>query len=198
VARYIHMNPVKAGLVDRPEGYRWSSYGAYIGKDRAWLVDAGFLLGSYAGTRKERVEAFRRETVKGEGEGYSPDKGLRGGVIAGSEKFWEWLKRVTIPRRREERVSRWRELQEPGDDIGEALMRRVGKLTDDEKMRRKLLAYALKNGTGMRLQEIAKVVGMRSAHAVNKAVRRLGERRSDDAVLDRAMLKLDSQIRSGQ
>lgn len=77
-------------------------------------------------------------------------------------------------------------------------MRRVGKLTDDEKMRRKFLAYALKNGTGMRLKEIAKVAGMRSAHAVNKAVRRLEERQRDDAVLDRAMRELDSQIRSGQ
>jgi hypothetical protein len=28
---YIHLNPVRAGLVSRPEKWRWSSYSAYAG-----------------------------------------------------------------------------------------------------------------------------------------------------------------------
>ena len=32
VLRYIHQNPVKAGIVDQPEAYRWSSYGEYLSK----------------------------------------------------------------------------------------------------------------------------------------------------------------------
>lgn len=30
VSRYIHLNPVEAKMVHRPEDYRWSSYKAYI------------------------------------------------------------------------------------------------------------------------------------------------------------------------
>ncbi|MCL4359642.1 transposase [Patescibacteria group bacterium] len=30
VLRYIHLNPVKSGLVPTPEGYPWSSYHAYL------------------------------------------------------------------------------------------------------------------------------------------------------------------------
>ena len=30
-SRYIHLNPVKAGMVDRPEEYPWSSYRTLIG-----------------------------------------------------------------------------------------------------------------------------------------------------------------------
>lgn len=30
VLRYIHQNPIKAGIVKRIEDYRWSSYNAYI------------------------------------------------------------------------------------------------------------------------------------------------------------------------
>ena len=30
VLRYIHQNPVKAGIVDKPEKYIWSSYNEYI------------------------------------------------------------------------------------------------------------------------------------------------------------------------
>ncbi len=29
LVRYVHGNPVRAGLVDRPEGYAWSSFGEY-------------------------------------------------------------------------------------------------------------------------------------------------------------------------
>ena len=39
VSRYIHLNPVKAGLVDHPAKYKWSSYAAYLGlaKVPTWL-----------------------------------------------------------------------------------------------------------------------------------------------------------------
>jgi len=30
VARYIHLNPVRAGMVSRPEDYPWSNYGRLI------------------------------------------------------------------------------------------------------------------------------------------------------------------------
>ena len=36
VLRYIHHNPVKANLVSKPENYRWSSYGAYVGTIPIW------------------------------------------------------------------------------------------------------------------------------------------------------------------
>jgi hypothetical protein len=37
--RYIHLNPVRAGIVDRPEDYPWSSHQAYLGcTPPAWLT----------------------------------------------------------------------------------------------------------------------------------------------------------------
>src|SRR5690242_1305208 len=30
--RYIHLNPVRAGIADRPEAYEWSSHRAFLGK----------------------------------------------------------------------------------------------------------------------------------------------------------------------
>lgn len=39
VSRYIHLNPVLAKLVKKPEDYQWSSYKSYLNKDRYydWL-----------------------------------------------------------------------------------------------------------------------------------------------------------------
>ena len=37
--RYIHMNPVKAGIADNPGDYRWSSHRAYLGAESIpWLT----------------------------------------------------------------------------------------------------------------------------------------------------------------
>jgi putative transposase len=37
--RYIELNPVRAGLVERPEAYAWSSYRSNVGMERvAWLT----------------------------------------------------------------------------------------------------------------------------------------------------------------
>jgi len=35
---YMHFNPVKWGLVERPRGWRWSSYGYYAKGERGWCV----------------------------------------------------------------------------------------------------------------------------------------------------------------
>jgi putative transposase len=35
--RYIELNPVRAGMVDRPEEYKWSSYGINAWADEGWL-----------------------------------------------------------------------------------------------------------------------------------------------------------------
>jgi hypothetical protein len=39
LSRYIHLNPVRAGMVRRPEAYRWSSYGSYLSRRSSpeWL-----------------------------------------------------------------------------------------------------------------------------------------------------------------
>ena len=58
VTRYIHRNPVEAGLVFRPGDWRWSSYLAYVDSLRArpWLRSAAVLgcLGSIGGRQRYR------------------------------------------------------------------------------------------------------------------------------------------------
>lgn len=48
VARYIHQNPMKAGMASAPESYKWSSYRDYININRRnALVDTGMLLEAF-------------------------------------------------------------------------------------------------------------------------------------------------------
>ena len=45
IAAYLALNPVRAGLADRPEDWPWSSYASLVGLAPAWsLIRPGFLM----------------------------------------------------------------------------------------------------------------------------------------------------------
>ena len=59
--RYVARNPVAAGLVERPEDWQWSSYGAAVGvSDLFGFVDPGVVLGEFGSTRAAQVRSLRR------------------------------------------------------------------------------------------------------------------------------------------
>ncbi len=60
LSRYIHLNPVRAGMVKRPEEYPWSSYREYIGvKDAAAWLSTAFVLGYFGEKTAEARERYR-------------------------------------------------------------------------------------------------------------------------------------------
>lgn len=69
VIRYIHNNPVKAGIVQEPEKYQWSSIHAYYGAREYphGLSDAKFILEVIHQDRRRAIKAFR-EFMKQENE----------------------------------------------------------------------------------------------------------------------------------
>lgn len=85
LSRYIHLNPVRAGFVDKPESYRWSSYDIYIGERKDKLVDMDMVL-SYFGS------AANGETSKNRYRNFVED-GLR------SIDDCDWLKKNLKKRR---------------------------------------------------------------------------------------------------
>lgn len=58
-ARYIHRNPLKAGLVKEIGDYDWSSYNAYI-NDKESFIDIGFILSILDG-KEEFIKFMNQE-----------------------------------------------------------------------------------------------------------------------------------------
>lgn len=60
VSRYIHNNPVKAGLVAKPDMYKWSSYVFYSGmaKDYMGLLDTTKVLGCFSTRRDVAIKEY--------------------------------------------------------------------------------------------------------------------------------------------
>ena len=68
VLRYIHQNPVKAGLVKNVEDYKWSSYNDYINEDQITDTEFAFSLFSNEEHKKQAFIRFNNES--------NDDKGL--------------------------------------------------------------------------------------------------------------------------
>jgi len=61
LVRYIHLNPVRSGLVARPEDYEWCGHQAYLGKvNIAWLTSDSVLalFGSAVDVARNRYSSF--------------------------------------------------------------------------------------------------------------------------------------------
>jgi hypothetical protein len=57
--RYIHQNPMKAGIAQRMEGYRWSSYRDYLA-DCGEHSDREYIYSMLSPNKSEAIEEFRK------------------------------------------------------------------------------------------------------------------------------------------
>lgn len=91
VARYVVLNPVRAGLVQNPRDWKWSSYNATAGhiKTPDWLT-VDWILSTFSKNRKNAQEQYRAHVQEGIG-GDSPFDDLKEGVILGDKQFVDWI-----------------------------------------------------------------------------------------------------------
>ncbi|MBI2999864.1 MAG: transposase [Deltaproteobacteria bacterium] len=68
LVRYIHLNPVRAGLVRRPGEWKWSGHGEYLRKEKRRLIDPGPVMEELRTVA--RYEAFVRDGIK---QGYQSE-----------------------------------------------------------------------------------------------------------------------------
>lgn len=93
LTRYIHLNPVRAGLVAHPADYAWSSYGAYVGlaPKPAWLQTER-TLGRFGKTPAEQRRRYREFVESPDVVVANPLRELAFGAVVGNERFVEWVR----------------------------------------------------------------------------------------------------------
>jgi REP element-mobilizing transposase RayT len=88
LVRYIHLNPVRARMVDQPEDYAYSSHRVYLGMESTAIVDADPVLRHF-GAKKDVARARYQQFVAAaitqghRQEFYATDEGR----ILGTEEF---------------------------------------------------------------------------------------------------------------
>ncbi len=97
LARYVVLNPARAGMVRSAKDWPWSSYRGTAGfvATYPWL-QTDWLLSTFAHRRKVAIERYRRFVVEGKGHP-SPWTQLKNQVFLGDEKFVEKMQTLLDP-----------------------------------------------------------------------------------------------------
>jgi putative transposase len=105
LVRYLHLNPQRMRSPVEARKYRWSSHGAYLGKESLVEVETAPVLGEFAKTvGKARME-YLKFIAEGRATGHQPDYyDVRDQRFLGDERFMEAI---------EERVEGNREIALP-------------------------------------------------------------------------------------
>ncbi|MCF8068312.1 MAG: transposase [Desulfobacterales bacterium] len=177
LSRYIHLNPVRAGVVEKPEQYEWSSYKSFAGDMKApdWLY-RDFIL-TYFGKKKKSAEnGYKRfvEQLLNE-ECDSPLKNTFGSVILGSLDFINHVKDTYLSKLQENRdLPSLREFSNKVELV--ELFNEVDNVFKNKpKVSRNIKMYLGQKYSGKTLKEIAQFFEIGES-GISQAARRMSDR----------------------
>ena len=162
LARYVVLNPVRAGMAGMADDWMWSSYRIMVGQAHApvWL-ETDWLLAQFNQERSRAQAGYATFVAQGVGQS-SVWHGLRNQVFLGSDAF---VKRHCVSAEQAERLR----------EVPRAQRRALAKPLDDfarrYPARREAMARAYQTGA-YTMQEIADYFGVHYA-TVSRAVRQL-------------------------
>jgi len=73
LVRYIHMNPVRAVLVDSPEDYPWSSHRVYLGIEKSAVIDPSLVLKQFSDDLFAAIRSYESFVMEGSKQGRRDD-----------------------------------------------------------------------------------------------------------------------------
>jgi len=204
LSRYIHRNPVEAGMVDQLKNYPWSSYAYYATRKKApnWLYTQEIFEQLHVKTRmQEKYRAYvelgiDEEIAKFYGKGnQSP--------YLGSQSFRDWI----YKQRETDEYSVAKEtlqLLRPGlDEIINTVAKefKVNKASIIKSQRgrvannlpRWVAMYVAQQYSGLKLKEIAEAFGLKRTGSISTTIKKLREVLDSDKKLLRKINRVKRQ-----
>ena len=207
LSRYIHLNPVVAGIVKDAGKYHWSSYGAYLNKKLSpyWL-STNVVLEQF-GSRKQRqkYQLFIEEGIDKELDTFF--KKLKRIPILGSEAFVKTVTQKYLKDKTKEipEQNRLYKLRLPSiKDIMQAVAKyyhidisalKVTKLKSSNKPRAIAIYLAFKL-SGQSLQAIADQFTNISYSGVAQSYKRIKEKIEKDPIIAKEIVFLEKEFQS--
>ncbi len=93
LVRYVHLNPVRASIVQRPEGYMWSSYRAYMGNDVYTWLNTSIVYDAFGNTpsvQERMIEYTLMNDEEYRAELHEIRKSLQSGAYGDAEFLEKW------------------------------------------------------------------------------------------------------------
>ena len=187
--RYLHLNPVRAGMVQYPEEYIWSSHSSYFGAvpRPPWLT-VDWALAQFAGEKVLAAERFKAFVDDGLGGGYRKDfhSGSFEGRALGDDAFIDLaLLKAEEKRNVDMTLSQVIESVCSAYQLDTAELCVPGKAQPAAEARA-LTALLVRNSDSLSLSELAGFL-IRDLSGLSQAARRIERRAGTDDLLRKKM-----------
>jgi REP element-mobilizing transposase RayT len=199
LSRYIHLNPVRAEIMELPEQYQWSSYREYIGLRRkpVWM-HTEFVLGYFGKTEDQARRQYAAFVKSGlHMAANNPFENLGQSNILGSDIFIERVKTKCLGDRKLDReLPSLRALNADLDvgptinEIKTAAEKVFGKRSG---FSRNVTIYLAHKYTGNKLEEIGHVFKL-GVSGTSSAISRIEEIISKDLELGRSVKEIEEKL----
>lgn len=185
LVRYIHKNPLKAGLVDRLEKYPWSSHQGYLSKAKKWnWLFKDFLLSMLSTQPNERLRNYRHFITIDDDDNAEIGKIIEGKKwpsILGSKDFINRIKEKFFLKKINDEIPQSKELAPDVDSI-KSVICQFYKISDSELLSakrgvfnepRNLAVFLTRRLTGFGLKQIADQYGFKKYSSVSSVIGRM-------------------------
>ena len=195
LSRYIHLNPVRAKIVNLPEEYEWSSYSSYIGNKKSpeWLR-TDFILGYFGKQLSEAQKNYKYFAVKLIDKQYeSPLKDVVSSTLLGTQEFIGFIKDKYLSGQKDDKdlpALKTLKREIAIDNISEEVDKLV---KEDKKLSRNIKIYLSQRLTGKRLDDIGAHFEI-GGSGVCQVSRRIAEQLKKDKALVKTVKKIEDKL----
>lgn len=208
LVRYIHRNPLKAGIVDDLKAYLWSSHKAYLSVAQKWdWLHKGFILDMLTDDKKSQVREYRSFVA------VDNDKDLEDAMdsrkwpsMLGPQEFIDWVKATYKVITGSDDMPQIRELYPDTDKI-------ISIVSASYEVTRKDLftskrgtfneprcaaIYLLRRIRRDRLKAIGKIFNLEKNSSVSSVIERMKMRIQNNREIKMRIQKIEDEIRMSQ
>ncbi len=195
LSRYIHLNPVRVGMVKAPLEYPWSSYRYFVGRDKKpkWLTTE-FVLGDFGGEGRRGFRKYREYVEGGQDEELdNPLKKVIASTFLGDKEFIERIKLEYLGKKeidRRDLPALKKILIGPSLELIEkAVIKGVGR---GDLLFKKICIYLSYQHSGLNLREIGGYFGMQRS-AISQLSRRFAETVKGNQEIRKVLSKIETE-----
>lgn len=174
LVRYIHLNPVRAGMVLKPEEYKWSGHNAYTGKDPLVWLERDYVLSNLSNERLEAIKQYNEFIYAGIGVDPEVDfqMGNQSGILGDDSFIKKVLKEADSKKHEGHKLT----VSELIKELCSRYNLSSHELASSSKLRelshvRGMLAFLVRRSTNLTLVDLAKILNRDAAGLSHLAIR---------------------------
>jgi len=208
VLRYIHKNPLRAGIVEDVDDFKWSSHKGYYSRAKKWdWLHKDILLAMFSEKRNQARKLyleFMEEQESEEIAAFYSKKNLSS--ILGGEGFKDWLRENFQELRFKQDVPKSKELALGGHVIRKLVCKEF-KVKNDvlmlsrrgtENLSRDVAIFLQRKYCGQTLAELGRDYNIASYSSVSSAFERAKSRLVTDQQLKEKVSRIETKLNKGQ